>query len=146
MPPGTRPPADTSSLRPATPVILICLELKIACPRAIDARGSWGGKSAHALKGLKIAGENWPSPGVNRPPGGSSAGTRGWILELMLTKNGRVWSGDGPPFATVFRGPAEFDVTCAVVSAIWRAAIWSRSAAVGLEPSPCACTTVAVSA
>src|ERR1700722_18430324 len=55
-PPAANPPAETSSLIPATPVILIGLELKIACPRATAARGSAGGKPVQASKGLKIAG------------------------------------------------------------------------------------------
>ena len=37
IPPGTRPPVATSSLMPATPVMLIGLELKITSPRAIAA-------------------------------------------------------------------------------------------------------------
>src|SRR6266853_230496 len=57
------------------------LELKMACPRATAARGLAEGSSAHASKGLKIAGLNLPSPGLSSPPGSSSVGTRKWTLD-----------------------------------------------------------------
>ena len=43
MPPATKPPADTSSLMPATPVMLMGFELNMACPRATAARGEVDG-------------------------------------------------------------------------------------------------------
>src|SRR5215467_7017748 len=99
MPPATKPPADRSSLMPATPVMLMVLELKMACPRAIAARGDVSGVDVQASKGLKIAEVNLPSPGVTSPPGCSSVGTRGFTLELMLTKNGCEVRAIGPPVA-----------------------------------------------
>ena len=63
MPPGTRPPAATSSFMPATPVMLMGLELNRACPRAIAARGSSDGNPVQASNVLKIALVNGsPSP------------------------------------------------------------------------------------
>src|SRR5579883_3026513 len=72
------PPAATLSLRPATPLIRIGLELNRFWPRAIAARGSGGGREAHASNVLKIT-------GLKAPAGGSKAAPR---LELMLMKNG----------------------------------------------------------
>src|ERR1700744_6561618 len=69
MPPATRPPSATSSLIPATPVILIGRELKSASPRATAALGSRVGRLDHPSNVLKIAGVNCPYPGVVRPPG-----------------------------------------------------------------------------
>jgi hypothetical protein len=50
--PSNQPPAERSSLIPATSVMLMGLELKMACPRATAARGFAGGSSAHAWKGI----------------------------------------------------------------------------------------------
>src|SRR5690348_5861992 len=88
IPPATRPPADTSSLIPATSVMFMGLELKIACPRAMAARGSPYGRDAHALKVLKINGVNPPSPGELSPPGCSNWGSSACTLEFALIKNG----------------------------------------------------------
>src|SRR5260370_12310487 len=88
IPPSPRRRADTSWLRPATPVMLMGLELKMACPRATAARGDVLGSAAQASKGLKIAGVNLPSPAVTSPPGVSSVGTKGLTLEFMLIKKG----------------------------------------------------------
>src|SRR6516164_4389574 len=84
---------------PATPVMLMGLELKMACPRPMVAFGDVAGMESQASKGLKIAGVNLPSPGVTSPPGGSTPGASGSTLELMLMKNGWVVSGAGPPVA-----------------------------------------------
>ncbi len=43
IPPETSPPWETSSLMPATPVIVIGLVLKMVCPRATEARKSYEG-------------------------------------------------------------------------------------------------------
>src|SRR6266704_6150046 len=86
IPPATRPPADKSSLIPATPVMVIGFELKIACPRATAARGVGEGSDAHAPNVSKIAEVNWPSPGVTSPPGSSNSGSKKWTLELILMK------------------------------------------------------------
>src|SRR5215472_11759753 len=94
-----KPPANTSSLMPATPVILIGLELKMTCPRATAGLGDVWGSDTQASNGLKIAGVNWPSPGVTRPPGCSNCGSKKWTLEFMVIKNGCVVSATGPPVA-----------------------------------------------
>src|SRR6266853_2534360 len=62
MPPATRPPAESSSSIPATPVMLIGFELKMACPRATAARGLAGGSSVHAFP-LVIPGYRGQRPG-----------------------------------------------------------------------------------
>ena len=43
IPPETSPPSETSSLIPATPVMVMGLVLKMACPLATDARKSCEG-------------------------------------------------------------------------------------------------------
>src|SRR3974377_1389627 len=49
MPTATRPPSDSSSLMPAPPAIVMGLVLKMAWPRATDARNSWDGSPDQAL-------------------------------------------------------------------------------------------------
>src|SRR5437764_5694957 len=57
MPPDTSPPADASSLIPATPVMLIGMELKSDSPRAIAERWSESGSLFQAVKRSKMLDE-----------------------------------------------------------------------------------------
>src|SRR5580765_123669 len=66
MPPGTRPPADLSSLSPATPVMLMGVELNSASPRATAALGSCRGSVDHVPKRLKTAGLKGPLAGFSK--------------------------------------------------------------------------------
>src|SRR5579885_3801959 len=93
---------------PATPVMRMGLELKIAWPRAMALRGSRRGREDQASERLKTSGEKRPSPGVESPPGCSKAGTSAFTLELMVMKNGWTASGRGPPEApSLFNKPTE---------------------------------------
>jgi len=71
-----KPPADATSLIPATPVMLMGCELKMAWPRATAARGESGRLSRPGVKGVKIAGVNPRSPGVHEPTRSFKRGTQ----------------------------------------------------------------------
>ena len=68
----TRPPADTSLFNPATPVMLMGLELKMSCPRATAALGSVGRRLRQGIEDVEDRRIEPISPRAMSPPGGSN--------------------------------------------------------------------------